>query len=103
MVASLISLTAILIGIISANITGFIFKKYYFGLTANTIIGVFGSVFFMKFFGRLGLKPDLVVYQENVNYFILIGIFLLAAIGAVIALLFSFKFKRFVKNKRFKS
>jgi len=57
MTETLISLISIFIGIIGANITGFIFKKYSFGVIGNTIAGVFGSVFLIKAFGRLGFDP----------------------------------------------
>ncbi len=57
MTETLISLISILIGIIAANIAGFIFKKYSFGVVGNTIAGVFGSIFLIKTFGRLGFNP----------------------------------------------
>jgi uncharacterized membrane protein YeaQ/YmgE (transglycosylase-associated protein family) len=57
MTETLISLISILIGIIGANSTVFILKKYSFGIIGNTIAGVFGSILFIKTFGRLGFNP----------------------------------------------
>lgn len=48
MTDTLISLISILFGIIGANSTEYIFKKYSFGITGNTIASVFGSVFLIK-------------------------------------------------------
>ncbi|QRM90636.1 hypothetical protein FG167_15795 [Lacinutrix sp. WUR7] len=57
MTETLISLLSILIGIIAANVTGARYKKYSFGVIGNTIAGVFGSIFLIKSFGRLGFDP----------------------------------------------
>lgn len=57
MTETLISLISIFIGIIGANSIGFILKKYSFGIIGNTIAGVFGSIFLIKSFGRLGFNP----------------------------------------------
>ncbi len=73
MTNTLLALLSISIGIIGANIFAFIFKKYSFQITGNTIIGVFGSVFFIKSFGRLGFSPTFVTAGGNfhLNLFIL--------------------------------
>jgi len=57
MTETLISLLSILVGIVAANVTGAIYKKYSFGVLGNTIAGVFGSIFLIKSFGRLGFDP----------------------------------------------
>jgi uncharacterized membrane protein YeaQ/YmgE (transglycosylase-associated protein family) len=57
MTETFISLLSILLGIIGANSTGFVFKKYSFGIVGNTIAGVFGSILLIKSFGRLGFNP----------------------------------------------
>ena len=57
MTETLISLISILTGIIAANLLGYFKKKYSFGLTGNTIVGVFGSIILLKSFGRLGFNP----------------------------------------------
>lgn len=68
MTGTLITLTSILLGIIAANIFGYFNNKYSFGLTGNTLIGVFGSVFFIKVFGRLGFDPWSIMNQESFHY-----------------------------------
>jgi len=67
MTDTLISLISILIGIIGANLTGFIFKKYSFGIIGNTIAGVFGSIFLIKSLGRLGFDPLSIMQSGNIN------------------------------------
>jgi hypothetical protein len=57
MTETLISLISILIGVIGANSTGLVFKKYSFGVVGNTIGGVFSSILLIKSFGRLGFNP----------------------------------------------
>ena len=61
MTGTLISLFSILFGIIGANFTGLIYKKYSFGFLGNTIVGVFGSILVIKLFGRLGFNPWLII------------------------------------------
>lgn len=103
MTTTLISLISILVGIIGANGTGFFFKKYSFGLTGNTICGVFGSVFLIKSFGRLGLDPKLIMQSGTVNYFLLTSNFLVSSLGGAIALIVIFKFKNIInRNNRHK-
>ncbi|AUC85532.1 hypothetical protein CW731_09615 [Polaribacter sp. ALD11] len=67
MTETLISLISIFIGIIGAISAGFIFKKYSFGIVGNTISGVFGSVFLIKSFGRLGFNPQSIVQNGTFN------------------------------------
>lgn len=98
MTASFISLASILIGIIGANITGFIFKRYSFGFTGNTIIGVFGSIFLIKLFGRLGIDPKLIMQSGVVNYALLIINFFVSLLGGAIAIYFGFKLKTLVSK-----
>ena len=67
MTDTLISLISIIIGIIGANLTGYVFKKYSFGSIGNTIAGVFGSIFLIKSFGRFGFDPMLIMKSGNVD------------------------------------
>lgn len=99
MTHTLISLLSIIMGIIGANTAGFFFKKYSFGLTGNTISGVFGSVFLIKTFGRFGLNPELILQSGTINYFLLTANFLVSFVGGAIALLFLFKFKSYINRK----
>mgnify|MGYP000235520349 CR=1 FL=1 len=87
MTATLISLLSILTGIIGANILAITFKKYSFGIVGNTIAGVFGSIFFIKLFGRLGFDPFEIVKSGTINFKLLIINLTVCFLGGVIALI----------------
>jgi len=93
MTPTIIALTSILIGIIGANLTGFVYKKYSFGSIGNTIAGVFGSVLFIKSFGRLGFDPIAIMELGSVDFNLLIINFLVSFSGGVIALILIQKLK----------
>lgn len=90
---TLISLISVLIGIIGANLTGFVFKKYSFGTLGNTIAGVFGSVFFIKSFGRLGFDPASIMKLGfiDINLFVINS--LVSFLGGAIAIILIYKLK----------
>lgn len=46
---------------------GFLFKKFSLGLIGNSIVGVFGGIFFIKVFGRLGFDPISIMHSGNLN------------------------------------
>ncbi|VAW17081.1 hypothetical protein MNBD_BACTEROID03-2070 [hydrothermal vent metagenome] len=85
MTDTLISLISILIGIIGANLIGYIFKKYSFGIIGNTIAGVFGSIFLIKSFGRLGFDPILIMKSGSVDIELFVLNALVSFCGGVIA------------------
>jgi len=93
MTATLLSLISIFIGIIGSNLTGFILKKYSFGIIGNTIAGVFGSIFLIKSLGRFGFDPKSILQQGNVN----LGLFALnifmSFFGGAIAVILIYKLK----------
>ena len=93
MTATLISLISILVGIIGANSTGFIFKKYSFGSVGNTIAGVFGSILFIKSFGRFGLSPFSILQNGTVHNWLLILHCCVSFLGGSIALILISKLK----------
>ena len=88
MTATLVSLISIFIGIISANIFGLFNKKYSFGFVGNTIAGVFGSVFLIKSFGRLGFSPNYIVINGIFNLTPFVVNTIVSFIGGVLALMF---------------
>lgn len=67
MTETFISLLSIVLGILGAYSTGYIIKKYSFGIIGNTISGVFGSIFIMKTIGRLGFDPSSIVGNGSFN------------------------------------
>lgn len=93
MTATLISLLSILVGIIGANSTAFVFKKYSFGIIGNTISGVFGSILFIKSFGRLGFDPFSIVQSGSINLKLLFFNFIAAFFGGAIVLILIKKLK----------
>ncbi len=88
MTETLISLISILIGIIGANSTGFILKKYSFGVIGNTIAGVFGSIFLIKSFGRLGFDPVSIMLNGIFNSSLFIINCIVSFLGGVLGLIF---------------
>jgi len=93
MTDTLISLISIFIGIIGANLAGYFFKKYSFGITGNTIAGVFGSIFLIKSFGRLGFDPKSIMEQADVNYTLFVINSIVSFCGGVIAVFLARKLK----------
>jgi len=87
MLESLIAMISVVIGIIGANLFGFIFKKYSFGLIGNSIAGVFGSIFFIKSIGRLGFDPIIILKTGNIDYNLLAINFLISFCGGIIAVI----------------
>ncbi len=87
MTETLISLVSILIGIIGANLVEYIFKEYSFGIIGNTIAGVFGSIFFIKSFGRLGFNPASIMQDGSVNIVLLIINLAASLCGSIIAVI----------------
>jgi len=94
MTATLISLISIFIGIIGANVTGYFFKKNSFGIIGNTIAGVFGSVFLIKLFGRLGFDPMSIMQLGHVNYNLFIINSIISLLGGVISAILVSKLKK---------
>ncbi len=93
MTDTLISLISILIGIVGANITGYIFKKYSFGSIGNTIAGVFGSILLIKSFGRLGFDPKSIMQFGNLNHNLFIVNSIVSFFGGSIAVILISKLK----------
>ncbi|WP_452218615.1 hypothetical protein [Lacinutrix undariae] len=86
MTGTLISLISILIGIIAANTFGFFYKKYTFGFIGNTLFGVFGSIFFIKSFGRLGFDPWSIMQNQDINIMLFSTNCMVSALGGVLGL-----------------
>lgn len=95
MTETLISLISILIGIIGANSLGHLFKKYSFGIIGNTIAGVFGSIFLIKIFGRLGFNPSSIVQSETISVILFCVNCIVSLLGGILGLVFAY----ILKNK----
>lgn len=93
MTDTLISLISIYIGIIGANLIGIIFKKYSFGFIGNTIAGVFGSIFVIKSFGRLGFDPASIMHSGRVDLVLFIINSVASIFGGTFAVILLHKLK----------
>lgn len=98
MTDTLISLISILIGIAGANIIGYIFKKYSFGIIGNTIAGVFGSILLIKSFGRLGFDPKSIMQLGNVNHNLFIINSIVSYLGGSVAVILISRLKNKMNN-----
>lgn len=90
-----ISLASILSGVLGANILGYFFPKYSFGITGNSIAGVFGGVFFIKMIGRLGINPTSIVHSVDAYYWLLFLNLLISFLGGFTAIVIA----KTLKNK----
>ena len=82
-----ISLLSILVGIISVNLYAYFLNKKQFGFTGNTIIGVFGSILFIKSFSRLGFTPTDVMMNHQINIFPFILNLMVSTLGGILLFL----------------
>ncbi|MDO5970704.1 hypothetical protein Q4Q35_12875 [Flavivirga aquimarina] len=98
MTITLIPLISIVFGIIGSNLSGYILKKYTLGIIGNTIAGVFGSVFLIKSFGRLGFDPKAIVQSGNVHIGLLILNLFVSFIGGAIAVVLIHKLKKNINH-----
>jgi len=87
MTGTLISIISIFIGIIAANLFGLLNKKYTFGFTGNTLAGVFGSIFLIKSFGRLGFDPWSIIHSGVFHLPLFILNCIVSALGGVLGLI----------------
>ena len=94
MTETLLSLISIAVGILGGNLTGITFKKYSFGLTGNSIAGVFGSIFFIKLFGRLGFDPVSIMSEGSLNVPLFLINLLVSLLGGGMAILIAAWVKR---------
>ena len=99
MTDTLISLISIMIGIIGANLMGFIFRKYSFGLVGNTIAGVFGSILFIKSFGRFGFDPISIMQSGSTNLPLFFINCIVSFLGGSIAIVLMKKIKETMNSK----
>jgi integral membrane protein len=99
MTDTLISLISIMIGIIGANFTGLLFKRYSFGLIGNTIAGVFGSILLMKSLGRLGFDPISIMQSGNTDLPLFLLNCLVSFGGGALAIIFLKKLKTAMNSK----
>lgn len=89
MTGTLISLISIFIGIMASNLFGYFKSKYTFGFTGNTLIGVFGSILFIKTFGRLGFNPWSIMENETFHTSLFLINCVISGLGGILGLIAS--------------
>ena len=99
MTDTLIALISIFIGIFGSNLFALLKKKYTMGFTGNTIAGVFGSIFFIKVFGRLGFGPMAIMQSGEINDLLFTINMIVSFFGGVIGLVLT-KLITYRLNKR---
>ena len=93
MTQTVIALLSIIAGILGANIFGWFISKYSVGLIGNTIAGVFGSILFIKSFGRLGFNPNSIMESGELNVVLFSVNIIVSLIGGGIAVFIASKLK----------
>ena len=94
MTLTVISLLSIVLGILGANIFGLLKPKITLGFIGNTIAGVFGSIFLIKSFGRLGFNPQSIMSSGETNYYLLMLNLSISIIGGVLAVYLGVQLKK---------
>ncbi|UXP30967.1 hypothetical protein N6H18_11460 [Reichenbachiella agarivorans] len=82
-----ISLLSIICGIAGANGLGWLMPRFQFGMTSNSIAGVFGSIFLIKSLGRMGFDPTSIVDGGELNLLLLVINLLVSILGGVLGAL----------------
>lgn len=67
MTDTLIAIISIFTGMFGAHLLAAVKKKYTLGLIGNTMAGIFGSILFIKLFGRLGFDPMSIMKSGGTN------------------------------------
>lgn len=93
MTDTLIALISIFTGLISANAFGSYAKKYSLGFTGNTVAGVFGSILFIKIFGRLGFGPKSIMQTGEVNGLLFTINLVVSVLGGIMGVVLAKTFK----------
>ncbi len=100
MTATSISLLSIILGIIGGNVSGKLYPKFSFGFIGNTIAGVFGSIFIIKLFGRLGFNPQSIMASGEVDVYLLSINLLISFLSGGLAIIIATKLKAKMNSKK---
>ena len=95
---TLIALISIFAGMAGANLTGYHLKKYDFGVTGNTLAGVFGSIFLIKTIGRLGFTPVDIMHSGKADLVLLGFNLVISFLGGVIGVILAKKIKNYLNK-----
>ncbi len=84
MTESIISLLSIMFGVLSSNIYDKLKHYNNFDPVGYSISGVFGSILFIKSFGRFGFGPRAIMESGNVGINLLIINILVSILGGIV-------------------
>lgn len=98
MTETLIALISIFVGIIGALLFGLLFKNKSNGFVGNILSGVFGSIFFMKSIGRLGVDPVSIFKSGSLNTYLFMGNILLSFVGGIIGVIVANKLRKLMSK-----
>lgn len=87
MTDTLISIISIFVGMFGAFLCAAWWNKYTLGFIGNTISGIFGSIFFIKMFGRLGFDPISIMKTGEMNLGLFTLNILVSLLGGAIGLI----------------
>ena len=82
---TVIVLLSIVFSIIGSNTFGYLKPNYNLGFNGNTIAAVFGGVFFIKSFGRLGFNPQSIMASGEVDFVLLTINLMVSILGGILA------------------
>ncbi|MCI2228586.1 hypothetical protein MC378_05360 [Polaribacter sp. MSW13] len=89
MTDTLIAIISIFVGMMGANFLGVFKKKFSLQFIGNTITGIFGSIFFIKMFSRLGFDPMTIMKTGSLNVVLFSINMLVSFLGGVLGLIFA--------------
>ncbi len=95
MTLTVLALISIAFGILGAVLYGVIYSRHSLGLIGNTITGVFGSVFVVKSFGRMGFNPQAILGSGDTDTSLLLLNILISTLSGALAVYFG----AFLKKK----
>jgi len=93
MTLTVIVLLSIVFSIVGSNTFGYLKPNYDLGFSGNTIAAVFGGVFFIKSFGRLGFNPKSIMASGEVDFVLLAINLIVSVLGGVLAVYLGVRLK----------
>ena len=93
MTLTIIVLLNIVFSIIGSNTFGYLKPNYNLGFSGNTIAAVFGGVFFIKSFGRLGFNPQSIMASGEVDFVLLAINLMVSILGGILAVYIGIRLK----------
>ena len=99
MTHSLLVLLSIFVGIVGANFFGKLSSSNAFDIVGNTIAGVFGSILFIKSFGRMGFDPNAVLALGEFHVLLFVLNLVVSLSGGGLAIYIANKIQQRINEK----